>query len=124
MIVFTSHVAPPGKTPRLPVLVREGFSWGAALFGWFWLLLQGAWLPALLVLAAAIGAAKLGMATHSLAAPLAVFLVQGIFGRDLLRWWLGLRGWRPAGPVVATSHDAALLRLLAERPELRTGLPV
>ncbi len=121
MIVFTSHLAPPGGTQPLPVLVREGFSWGAALFGWLWLLVQGAWLPALLVLAGAIGAVKLGAMTHSVAAPLAVFLVQGIFGRDLVRWWLGLRGWRPAGPVIAASHDAALLRLLAERPELRTG---
>ncbi len=122
MIVFTSHVPPPARTARLPVLVREGFSWAAAIFGWLWLLAQGAWGPALLVLAGALLAAKLGAMSHSAAPLLALFLVQGMFGRDLVRWWLGLRGWREAGPVVAPSHDAALLRLLAERPELRTGL--
>ncbi len=122
MIVFTSHVAPPDKAGRLPVLVREGFSWWAALFGWLWLLVQGAWGPALLVLAGALVAAKLGAVFHSVAPLVAVFLVQGIFGRDLVRWWLGLRGWRPGGPVAACSHDAALLRLLAERPELQAGL--
>ena len=122
MIVFTSHVAPPAKSGQLPVLVREGFSWGAAIFGWIWLLFQGAWGPALLVLAAALLAGKLGMVTHSIAPGLAVFLVQGVFGRDLVRWWLTLRGWRPAGPVAAPSHDAALLRLLDERPELQAGL--
>ena len=122
MIVFTSHLAPPEQRGRLPVLVREGFSWGAALFGWLWLLVQGAWGPALLLFAAGVAAAKLGVMLHSVAPAVAVFLVQGVFGRDLVRWWLGLRGWRPAGPVAASSHDAALLRLLAEHPDLQAGL--
>ena len=118
MIVYTSHVKPN----VLPVLVREGFSWGAAIFGWIWLLFEGAWVPALLVLAAAIGALKLSGMVHSPAPLVALFLVQGVFGRDLVRWWLGLRGYRNAGPLAAASREAALLRLLSERPELRAGL--
>jgi hypothetical protein len=118
MIIYTSHVKPQ----RLPVLVREGFSWGAAVFGWLWLLAQGAWVPALLVLAGAVVAMRLGALTQSLAPIVALVLIQGVFGRDLVRWWLGLRGFAPAAPVAALTHDAALLRLLAERPELAAGL--
>jgi hypothetical protein len=118
MIIYTSHVKPQ----LMPVLVREGFSWGAAIFGWIWLLLQGAWVPALLVLAAAVGALKLAALAHSPAPLVAVFLVQGIFGRDLVRWWLTLRGYQPGGPVAAATYDAALLRLLSERPQYRVGL--
>jgi hypothetical protein len=118
MIVFTSHVKPR----QMPILVREGFSWGAALFGWIWLLFQGAWVPALLVLAGAVAALKLGSVTQSAAPLIGLFLVQGVFGRDLVRWWLGLRGYTQAGPVAAATQDAALLRLLTERPDLQAGL--
>ncbi len=118
MIVYTSHVKPNA----LPVLVREGFSWGAAIFGWIWLLCVGAWIPALLVLAGAIATFALAAPLHSPAPMVALFLIQGLFGRDLVRWSLGLRGYANAGPVAAATHDAALLRLLSERPDLRTGL--
>jgi hypothetical protein len=114
MIIFTSHVKPG----NLPVLVREGFSWGAALFGWIWLLAQGAWVPGLLVLAGAVAALWASSAMGSVAPLVALFLVQGVFGRDLVRWSLGLRGYAPGLPVAAASHDGALLRLLSERPAL------
>jgi hypothetical protein len=39
-----------------------------------------------------------------------------------VRWWLGLRGYTQAGPVAAATQDAALLRLLTERPDLQAGL--
>jgi hypothetical protein len=114
MIIFTSHV-----TPRaLPVLVREGFSWGAAMFGWLWFLVQSAWVPGLLVLAGDAAATWAASTTGSLAPLAAAFLVQGVFGRDLVRWSLGLRGYVPGLPVAATTHDGALLRLLSERPAL------
>ena len=118
MIIFTSHVKPR----RMPVLVREGFSWGAAIFGWIWLLCLGAWIPALLVLAAAVGALKLAAMTNSPAPLAALFLVQGLFGRDMVRWSLGLKGFQSMGPVAAASRDAALIRLLTERPQLQVGL--
>jgi hypothetical protein len=118
MIIFTSHVKPQ----RLPLLVREGFSWGAAIFGWLWLLVQGAWVPALLLLAGALAAGKLMALTHSVAPLIAIVLIQGVFGHDLLRWWFSLRGYRQDAPVAALTHDAALLRLLNERPDLQAGL--
>jgi hypothetical protein len=114
MIIFTSHVKPGA----LPVLVREGFSWGAAIFGWIWLLAQGAWVPGLLVLAGGLAAASAAHMTGSLAPLVAVNLIQGVFGRDLVRWSLGLQGYAAGLPVAAETHDGALLRLLSERPAL------
>jgi hypothetical protein len=114
MIIFTSHVKPGS----LPVLVREGFSWGAAIFGWIWLMAQGAWVPGLLALAGAVAALWAAGALGSAAPLLALFLVQGVFGRDLVRWSLALRGYAPGLPVAAASHDGALLRLLSEQPAL------
>ncbi len=68
MRVWTVHVPLPAddagggrRRPRRPgpVLVREGFSWGAFLFGPFWLLAHRLWLPALLWFVAAPAAAAL-----------------------------------------------------------------
>ena len=41
MNTYTAHLAPG----RAPVLLRDGFSWGAFFFGPFWLLAHRAWIP-------------------------------------------------------------------------------
>jgi hypothetical protein len=111
--VFTSHL----KDGRAPVLVREGFSWWAALFGWVWLLVQGAWIPAALVFAVDLMAMWVPR-EFSGAVVIGLVLLQGCFGWDLVRWSLGLRGF-VAGPVVAApDSDQAFARLVGERPGL------
>ena len=50
MRIWTAHLHPA----RPPVLVQEGWSWGAAAFGPFWLLAHRAWVPGVLVLAAVV----------------------------------------------------------------------
>ena len=48
MRIWTVHLprgsATTARTPRAPVLVREGFSWGAFLFALPWLLLHRLWI--------------------------------------------------------------------------------
>ena len=44
MRFWTAHV----RQGTAPVLVREGFSWGALLFGPIWLAAHRAWIPAVL----------------------------------------------------------------------------
>lgn len=113
MKVYTAHLRPG----RLPVLVREGFSLAALVFGWIWLLLRGAWTAALLLLAAWIALLLLrGPGVAVLAAGLLLF--QGLFGNDLRRLELALRGYRLAHVVVAPGEDAAFARLLSEAPDL------
>lgn len=114
MSVFTTHTRPGAA----PALVREGFSWLAAIFGWLWLLCAGAWIPAALVFAASVAVSVVTARWHNPALAVAQFLLLGCFGRDLLRWHLGLRGYRAGPAVVGGSHDAALTRFVTERPDL------
>jgi uncharacterized protein DUF2628 len=105
-----------------PVLVREGFSWGALIFGWLWLLLHRAWIPGLLLLAA--GIAVVALTTDGVRAILlgAIALLQGLFGNDLRRWSLERRGYRLQHVVAARNVEGALARLLEGRPELAEAI--
>ena len=58
MKYWTVHLQPENR-PVAPVLVREGFSWGAFLLGPLWLLAHRAWIPAVLVIAAIVITAAL-----------------------------------------------------------------
>jgi hypothetical protein len=126
MRVWTVHVPPPsaadaddGRHParRGPVLVREGFSWGAFLFGPFWLLLRGLWLAALLWLVVAAAVALLAPAATAAVLPALQFLL-GCHARDLQRRALARRGYAQAHVVAERDEERALARLLAARPDL------
>jgi hypothetical protein len=110
------------KPGTVPVLVPDGFSWGAALFGCLWLAWQGAWIPASLVLLADVAAQLVQSAWYGPAVGMTLLLLQGIYGRDLVRWALRLRGFADGPVVAAAGADAALLRLLAECPDVGLGL--
>ena len=112
MRYYTALLAPG----RAPVLLREGFSWGAFFFGPFWLLAHRAWIPgavALLVFALAGG-------VRGAAVPLwgVLAVAAGVFGRDLVRWSWEQRGYHLAHVLAARNGEAALARLLAARTDL------
>lgn len=112
--MFTAHL----RERRAPVLVREGWSWGAFLFGPLWLLVWGAWVPALLL--AAVWIVACGFVPGALLGPvsLGLALLAGVLGRDAVRWSLGLRGYRLAHVLAASDREAALVRLYAARRDL------
>ncbi len=113
MRIYTVHL----DDDAAPVLVREGFSWGALIFGPLWLAAHGAWLPAALSLLPVVASGFLPGALGA-AAGLLLAIAFGLFGHDLRRWALGLRG-RPAVHVIAApSEEAAFTRLMAARPDL------
>ena len=114
MIVWTAHE----KRHASPILVREGFSFGALLFGPIWLAVHRAWLPAL-------GAFLLLILIQSLAGPpasgiltLGLAVLTGLSGRDLVRWSVARRGFLESAVVAARDEDEAHTRLLAARPDL------
>lgn len=117
MKLWTVHTAPG----RPPVLVREGFSLWAALFGPLWLLTKGAWLPALLL---GCAEAAIGLAVHGpqrTVLELALAWLVGLCGRDMLRWSLARRGYTISHVVTGRDDEAALTRLLDRQPWLRAG---
>ena len=111
---YTAHV----RDGAAPELVAEGWSWGAALLGPFWFLLQRAWVPA--------GVFAGAMALVSVFAPpgvddaigLGFIVAAGLMGRDALRWSLERRGYAMEHVLVARDHEGALARLLHARPDL------
>ena len=116
MKTWTVHLrpGPPGADPDF-VLVREGFSWLAFLFGPLWLAARGLWLALLLYLAALVPLALLmdiagpvGEAVISL-----VFaLFSGFTAHDVWRWTLDRRRYAAMGLVVAPDRAAAEWRAM------------
>jgi hypothetical protein len=112
---WSAHV----RAGTAPVLVREGFSWGALLFGPIWLAVHRAWIPAAISLAAFV---IIGFTTHDVvqAALLTALIVSlGLSGYDLRRWSLDQRGFLLAQVVTGRSELDAMARLLERRPDLR-----
>ncbi len=114
MRVYTTHMRPD----RAPVLVREGFCWAALLFGPLFFLCQRAWNALVLNIAALALAGVVAHALHSAAPALGVILLQGVLGRDLLRWGLAMHGYVPGPVVAARDEECALARLIDERVDI------
>ena len=114
MNAYTAHY----KEGRHPVLVKEGWSWGAFLFGPLWLLYKGAWIPALLEAALLIGVNLFIRPPAQQIIGFAVAVLAGLLGRDLLRWSLQLRGYALAQVVAARDEESAFVRLLTHRQDI------
>ena len=113
MKTWTVHL----RAGSAPVLVAEAFSWGAALFGPLWLLAHRAWIPGVLALCAEVAVAAAPTALRGVLVVVLIWLL-GLFGQDLRRWSLSRRGFVFAHVVAAPTSDAAVVRLLDQRPEL------
>ena len=114
MRFWTAHI----RSGAAPVLVREGFSWGALLFGPLWFAAHRAWIAAVLTSAAFVLIAGLTRDGVSVALLTTLVVLLGLSGNDLRRWSLDHRGFLLAQVVVARSELEALGRLLDRRPDL------
>ncbi len=114
MRFWTAHIRPGAP----PVLVREGFSWGALIFGPLWLLAHRVWIPAVLTLAAAILIVVLTHDGTAAALLVALIVLLGLSGQDLRRWSLDHRGYLLSQVVSGRSEPDALVHLLERRPDL------
>jgi hypothetical protein len=124
--VWTVHL-PPGAGPAsvphtakpmaAPVLLREGLSFWALVFGPLWLLRHGCWLLGLIGVLALMVAAVLP-APWDLALMAALHVGLCLHGQDARRWTLARRGWRLAHVVAGRDQEAALFRLLGAEPRI------
>jgi hypothetical protein len=115
MKVWTVHL----RNAADPVLVREGFSLGAAVFGPVWLAAHRAWVPAAFALAAWLLIGVLADGTLGLILEIGLALLIGFSGHDLQRWSLARRGYVLAEVVTGRQVDGAFERLLLRRRDLR-----
>ena len=123
MRVWTVHQRPAmaGK-PARTVMVREGFSWLAALFPLIWFLAKRLWLVAALYFALAT---LIGFVLPSTVSPWAMMALQiltGFEARNLQRWSLERQGFRLMGVVQGRNEDGAVLNLADRRADLARGL--
>lgn len=121
MRVYTVHVPPFSSREPDPILIKEGFSGPALLFGPLWSLASRLWLVtvALVVVLVALGVALDALAVDDLVetvVSLAVAILIGAHGNDWRRRALARRGYREAGVVAAHSIDEALARYLDAEP--------
>ncbi len=119
MRIYTVHA----RAGQEPVLVREGFSWGACFIPTLWFLWNRMGLVALLHLAllAAIGLLLPDRVAGW--AALAVQILVAMEARELRRWTLGRRGFALRGVVAAPDEEAAWLRLAEAEPDIAFGAP-
>lgn len=115
-----------GPAARL-LLLREGFSWPAFLFGPLWALWHGLWQVAIGLFLAALVLSLflqgLGFSeSHGFAAQLGLNLLMGLMGQDLRRWGLKRRGYDMAGVVTGDDREGALRRFLDRSPALAARL--
>ncbi|MDA8048902.1 MAG: DUF2628 domain-containing protein [Rhodospirillales bacterium] len=113
MKFFTAHT----RLDREPVLLAEGFRWGAFLFGPFWLFRHRAYIPAALDAAILISIPVLAGGAWQVVLLLTAAILLGLNGNDLRRWSLARRGFLLSDVVAARDAEAALATFLARRPE-------
>lgn len=115
MKFWTAHL----RAGAAPVLVREGFSWGALFFGPIWLAVHRAWIAAALTAAAFVVIAVLTPDGVMAALLTTLIVLLGLSGQDMRRWSLDHRGYLLAQVVTGRSELDALALLLERRPDLK-----
>ena len=132
MRLYTVHAeqpSPPGiegwpePKARPPVLLREGFSPWAFLFGAFWFLANRLWWEGVGLLALTLGAAFMLPEPFAPAAVLVLHLIAGAEARDRLRARLARQGLPEVAVVAAPDLDIAWFRLGQQRPDLVRAAP-
>ena len=113
MRFWTAHL----RSGAAPVLVREGFSWGAALLGPIWLAAHRAWLAAVLAVVACVLIVLLADDEVRVALLAAMAVLLGLSGHDMRRWSLDHSGYLLSQVVSARDELEALERLLERRPD-------
>jgi hypothetical protein len=107
--VYTVHESkdpPSDRLDRAEALrfVRDGFSWGAAIFAPLWLLLRGFWLALIIYLVLAVGLV-IGLQAFGVRDEIQTLIVLALhvligFEADTIeRWTLKRRGWEMVGTV-------------------------
>ncbi|MBF0248509.1 MAG: DUF2628 domain-containing protein [Alphaproteobacteria bacterium] len=125
-MIYTVHVQDAGPRPGLAV-VKDGFSWPAAVFGFLWAVAVGAWEAALALLALELA---VGVLLEVLVASEAVrgavqvglAVVVGLAGNEIKRWTLERRGRKEVGVVSASNREDAERRYLDAHPNLTETL--
>jgi len=126
MTVYSVHVRDTGLKPNL-ALVKDGFSWPGAIFGFIWALVIGAWDVALVLFGVQLVAGVavpllIGDPTSQTVVQLGVSVVIGLIANELRRWSLDRRGMYEDAVVTAHDKEEAERRYLDANPYMTSKL--
>ena len=128
MALYTVHIPGNGEVERA-VFLRDGFSWGAFVFGPMWLLMRGAWISGtavvlgILISVAALQAYGVG-AEYLAILVLLLMLFLGFEATSLIRLDLKLRRYSLAGVVAAVKPEDAEARFFASYLDVNGTSPL
>jgi len=118
MKLFTIHIQKYGLDPEPDLrAIKEGFSWPAFVFSFFWAIVKGYWLVAICILVVS-GAISLALGVFGLdlfgqaVVNIAFNMLVGFFANDMARWTLAQRGYVEEEVVSGVSRDHALEQYL------------
>ncbi len=114
MKIWTAHEKPNAP----PILLCEGFSFGALIFGPFWLAMHRVWAIAGAVFLLTILILLVTYPPASLILLAGLALLLGLSGRDLVRWHITSHGYVESNVVTGRNEDEARSRLFEARPDL------
>lgn len=115
--LYTVHLPSSLSEDPTPVLIKEGFAWGAFILGVIWTLWHRLWIEAAALLALFLALGVIGDFVDlsepvESAIMLAVTMLIGFGGNDWRRESLRRRGYHEAGVVSGPDAESALRRFL------------
>lgn len=129
MKVYSIHLKPGALEPdRNALVIKEGFSWPAFLFGPFWALWNRLWVI-FAILAGVYAAVTIAFALFpvnsaaEIAVTGAIAILIGLNANDWRRSSAARRGWRTEGLAAAPDRDTALRRYFDLHPDAAGPLP-
>ncbi|QDH17861.1 hypothetical protein [Swingsia samuiensis] len=97
------------RKQKLPILVKEGFSWRVLLLGWVGLLTYGNYLSALLAGAGTFLIHSYIEGTSEGLTIIALHVILAVYTSEIRLWEMRIRGREIGPPIWATSKDTALM---------------
>lgn len=137
MQAYTVYETPHPAADRVDraealVFVKDGFSWGAFLFGPLWMLIHRLWWPLLGYIVIVAGMQLIGLALGQTSVwttliALGFNLLLGFEASSLRRWTLERAGWdmvgSATGPTLAASERAFFDNWLPAQPMVAASQP-
>jgi hypothetical protein len=113
MTTYAIYAMPSDRNAADAIFVPDAFSWGGFIFNGFWALWNRMWIVGAIVAAILLLGTVLPPVLQFLV-NLAVGVLMGLHGNDLLGWSLARRGYSEIGLSNGSSLEEAELRYYAD----------
>ena len=117
MTTYSIFAKPEDRNAQDAIFVSDGFSWGGFVFTGLWALWNRMWIAGTIVISISVLGSTLPTALQFLLS-LAVSILMGLQGNDLLRWSLTRRGYSEIALSSGNSLEEAELRFYGDVDEV------